>query len=101
MIYSVFRADRKVYDYYEDSRTDARAPVATHVRKVSPLGATAEAASWRLPLGARKIGSGPTPRGMVAVDGVATALAGDSPIGGISWSWLAAGAAAFLLWKRR
>lgn len=66
MIYSVYDYDRKVYDYF-----DGPGPSGTHagrppIRKHKALGATPEQASWIVPMSARKVGSGPLPRGRIA-----------------------------------
>jgi len=67
MRYSVYDYTRRVYDYY-----DAPGPVGTHAGSpsfVAPLGgigAAPERASWKLPLGAKRVGSGDRPVGRIA-----------------------------------
>ena len=67
MRYSVYNYTRRAYDYYE-----APGPGGTHAgsppapRAVGDLGAPPNRASWRLPLGARKIGEGIFPQGRIA-----------------------------------
>lgn len=67
MIYSVYRYDRRAYDYY-----DAPGPAGTHAeappRPMFGIGDSfsPEAATWKLPIGARKVGSGELPRGRIA-----------------------------------
>lgn len=72
MRYSVYDYTRRAYDYYE-----APGPKGTHAgsppkpavvspRQVGDIGAAPESASWRLPMGARKVGSGEMPIGRIA-----------------------------------
>lgn len=73
MRYSVYNYDRRQYDYYE-----APGPGGTHAgsppRRTDPagrvatreMGASPETATWRLPDGAIKIGSGEMPEGRIA-----------------------------------
>ena len=70
MIYSVYNYDTKLYDYFEGpgpSGTHAGAPPVSLGR--SSLGATVEQAAWKVPGSAKKVGSGPMPRGRVAAVG--------------------------------
>ena len=72
MKYSVYDYTRRAYDYYEapgPGGTHAGSPMA--VRPERPLGASPERASWQLPIGARKVGSGETPQGRIASMGAA------------------------------
>ncbi len=65
--YSVYDYTRHAYDYYE-----APGPGGTHAgsppapRGVGDLGAEPGRASWKLPGGARKVGSGDMPQGRIA-----------------------------------
>ena len=73
MRYSVYDYTRRAYDYY-----DAPGPGGTHagsppIAKPLPLakvgaqlGATPDQAAWKLPGGARKVGSGEMPQGRIA-----------------------------------
>jgi hypothetical protein len=67
MRYSVYDYTRHAYDYY-----DAPGPGGTHagspplVRAMGGLGASPESAVWKLPLGARQVGTGEFPQGMIA-----------------------------------
>lgn len=67
MRYSVYDYTRHAYDYYE-----ASGPGGTHAgsppvpRAVGDIGAPADRASWKLPLGAKKVGSGFLPQGRIA-----------------------------------
>lgn len=65
-VYSVYRYGTKSYDYYDDGR-----PTPTHASSPSKIslggiGESPEQAAWRLPPGAKKIGSGEMPRGRIA-----------------------------------
>lgn len=65
--YSVYDYTRRAYDYYEapgPGGTHAGSPPPPHV--VGDLGAAPGGASWRLPGGARKVGSGEMPVGRIA-----------------------------------
>lgn len=98
MIYSVYDHDRKVYDYYEGpgpSGTHATAPPSPLAQ--SQLGATVEQGAWKVPPGAKKIGSGDMPIGRVAAMGGL----GDLVIGGQTVSRLAIiGVIAYFAWKK-
>jgi hypothetical protein len=78
MRYSVYDYTRRQYDYYE-----APGPGGTHagsppmaktpsdalgnlVSQSHRIGESPESAAWKLPLGARKIGSGERPQGRIA-----------------------------------
>ena len=67
MKYSVYDYTRRAYDYYE-----APGPPGTHagsppvVRAMGGLGTSPESAVWRLPVGARKVGTGEFPQGKIA-----------------------------------
>lgn len=67
MRYSVYNYGRRAYDYYEApeaSGTHVGSPPAP--MGVGDLGAPPGRASWRLPGGARKVGSGEFPQGKIA-----------------------------------
>lgn len=69
--FSVYDYTRKLYDYYEGvgpGGTHAGAPPAPVFR--SEIGASPEGGAWRLPMGARKVGSGVLPRGRIASTGI-------------------------------
>lgn len=68
MIYSVYDYNRRVYNYYDapgPSGTHASAPPKPLLAPTS-MGVAPESATWKLPIGAKKIGSGPMPRGRIA-----------------------------------
>lgn len=74
MIYSVFSYDRREYDYFEapgPGGIHAGAPPRPLITGVS---STPEGATWKLPVGAKKVGSGPLPRGSIASSGSPLAL---------------------------
>ena len=80
MIYSVWSYASQSYDYYQGGQrtgTHAGAPPAPAFRH--SVGATPEGASWRLPIGAKKIGSGPMPKGRIASSGIALGM-GDAGV---------------------
>lgn len=91
--YSVYDHTRRAYDYYE-----APGPGGTHAgspplaRTLSKLGSSPERASWTLPLGARKVGTGERPLGRIA------SLGGDDVLADpVRWALYAA--LAFVGWK--
>lgn len=67
MIYSVYRYGARTYDYYEAPGKDETHAGAPPIRSHKPIGATLEQASWVVPPGARRVGSGELPRGRIAV----------------------------------
>lgn len=86
MLYSVYRPELKVYDYYQtpaeadDARNPPRDDVAGRQARTGNdgkmLGVSSERAGYRLPGHARKIGQGIPPRGMIV-----TLSAGGSTMG--------------------
>lgn len=67
MRYSVYDHTRHAYDYYEApglGGTHAGSP--PKARSVRDIGAPVERASWKLPPGAKKVGSGYLPQGRIA-----------------------------------
>jgi hypothetical protein len=64
MEYSVWRPATKTYDYYETAKVSAAYPTPSLPAK--ELGLSPERAAWTLPAGAKKVGSGAYPKGMVA-----------------------------------
>lgn len=78
MIFSVYSYDRRQFDYFE-----APGPKGTHAGApprsllgASSTGVAPEVATWKLPIGAKKVGSGPLPKGRVASNGSAMGLGG-------------------------
>jgi len=65
--YSVYDYTRHAYDYYE-----APGPGGTHAgspprpASIGDLGASPDRGAWKLPAGARKVGSGEMPQGRIA-----------------------------------
>jgi hypothetical protein len=71
MRYSVYDYTRRAYDYYEapgPSGTHATSPQLppTPPRGIGSEGTAPDRASWKLPGGARKVGSGENPQGRIA-----------------------------------
>jgi hypothetical protein len=68
MIYSVWNQGARRFDYYQDAQRNHRAntPSPKHLRATHEIGIPVDRAGWPLPAGAKKIGSGPLPRGRVA-----------------------------------
>lgn len=67
MKYSVYDYTRRQYDYYE-----AAGPGGTHAgspplqKSMGSIGEPPDRASWKLPVGARRVGSGELPQGRIA-----------------------------------
>jgi hypothetical protein len=86
MTYSVFRPELHLYDYYEDGKATAAFPNPKHISgRVA-----SDRAGWPLPAGARKTGTGPTPKGQIARVG----LGGDDVTSSI-WSIVGLGLLAY------
>ncbi len=68
MIYSVWNQAALAFDYFESpaQTKEASAPRPKHLRSCSTVGTHPEAAAWPLPSDARRVGSGPIPKGFVA-----------------------------------
>lgn len=91
-VYSVYNYGSKSYDYYDDGQ-----PAPTHagpppIAPMGGIGETPESAAWRLPLGARKVGSGDLPRGKIA------SLGGTDTAGDLGKLAVIAGVG-YLIWK--
>jgi len=96
--YSVYNHDTKLYDYYDGpgpSGTHAGAPPSSLGR--SQYGATVEQLAWKVPTGARKVGSGDIAQGRVASMGGLAGL-GDIASGDIG-KVAAVGVIAYLAWR--
>jgi len=89
--FSVYNYATKAYDYYEapGSRpTHAGAPM---ILSLGGVGVSPDDAAWKLPPGAKKVGSGELPRGRIAsLEGLP---------GGDTTKLVLLGAAAFLAWR--
>jgi len=83
MRYSVWRPGEAVFDYYDtpELATTSNVEKPAHL-KARTLGATVEQASWPLPAGAVKVGTGPHAQGKIAIRPSAAlgASDGDLPI---------------------
>lgn len=69
MTYSVWRPSRREYDYYEDTKGIPGGQPVPHHLSARELGVSSARAGWPLPSGVKRIGSGGTARGMIALDG--------------------------------
>lgn len=103
MIYSVYKYGRG-YDYYEgpsDGKTHAGTP--PRARAAAMLGATPEQAAWKVPAGAKHVGSGTAPRGRIASMGDAADAIGFSTLF-MDWNspayWVLAGLGIYLALRR-
>lgn len=91
--YSVYDYTRRVYDYY-----DAPGPSGTHAGSppkpsaVGDVGASPTSSAWKLPMGARRVGSGELPQGRIASLSGADFLSDPT-------SLLVYGALALIAWK--
>lgn len=99
MIYSVYNYKTRTYDYFEGTgATGSHAGTPPSPLLSNELGMTPEQASWKLPAGARKVGSGPVARGRIAqTAGIAM---GDISLPSLAVP-LAIGAAALYFWRKR
>ena len=101
MRYSVWNYRERRFDYYDapgpQEGTHVGAPPQPLVR--SPMGATPDQAAWKLPTGARKVGSGAQAHGKVASLGdTGTSLLGMLPPAPVS---IGIGLAAYLLLRKK
>ena len=94
-VFSVFNYETQRYDYYEGSGPKGTQAGTPPMRRASSeLGATPEQASWKVPMGARKVGSGELPQGRIAAMGDA----GADPMAEVIHLGTIAGLA-YLAWK--
>lgn len=99
MRYSVYDYTRRMYDYY-----DAPGPGGTHAssppapRAVGDIGASPSRASWRLPIGAHKVGTGVMPQGRIASMGGLDEM-GDFEVPTTPGYLIAYAAALYLGWR--
>jgi hypothetical protein len=68
MLYSVYSYPKQAYDYYQahDAGRKTHAGTPPRARGSTAVGSTPEQSAWPLPLGAKLVGSGPTPKGRIA-----------------------------------
>ena len=100
MQYSVYNAGTRKYDYYEDGRaetTHAGAPTVLATGKARGLGLAPEAATWKLPWGARRTGSGDLPKGRIA--STSSALGELVEFGPVPLGTVLAAGAVYLAWR--
>jgi hypothetical protein len=69
MQYSVYDHGSRLYTYYQDGRTEGTHAGAPSVLASGKIGVPPDAGAWRLPLGAKKVGTGELPRGRIASRG--------------------------------
>lgn len=91
MIYSVYNVGSRSYDYYEAPSAPATHAPAPALVSMGGIGIAPEAAAWRVPPGARKVGAGELPKGRVA------SLGGFQSGDGVRLGMLAL--SAFLAWR--
>lgn len=99
--YSVYSYPKKAYEYfvapYDGKTHSGTPPKARGGGGPFGLGVTPEQVAWKLPLGAKKVGEGPIPKGKIA-------SLGDAPGAETGTSWITiAGvvAAAYFLATRK
>lgn len=66
MRYSIYNYGTKSYDYYDDGKPSSTHAGSPPFVSLGGIGETPEGAAWRLPMGARKVGSGEFPQGRIA-----------------------------------
>jgi hypothetical protein len=94
--FSVYNYTTKVYDYYEGHGPSGTHATAPPIGGQTEVGATVEQAAWKVPPGAKRVGSGVLPQGRVATMGGI----GDVMIGGSSLSRIAVvSAIVYLAWR--
>jgi len=68
MLYSVMNTKSRRYDYYETGEAEPwHAPPPPRAKAATALGAVPEDAAWPLPPNARRVGSGDTAQGRIAI----------------------------------
>jgi hypothetical protein len=102
LVYSVWVPQKRGYDYYEAAGSLRAGVIAPNprIRASSPLGATIDEASRRLPAGAKYVGSGELARGMIASRN-SGALGAFPDVGAIPLWAIALGIGAFFYLKKR
>jgi hypothetical protein len=102
VIYSVWNQGARRFDYYRDGKVNHKAntPSPKHLSSSHEIGIAVDRAGWPLPAGAKKVGSGPVPRGRVA----SRRVGGLAGLGAVDFSSPATiavllGVAALVYWK--
>jgi hypothetical protein len=95
MTYSVWNPARKVYEYFEDSKSDASNPNPRHLTAGILDSVSSTHAGWRLPPDARKTGEGENARGMIATGEVTGGSGWAVPLG-----FALAGYGLYRLWRK-
>lgn len=94
MKFSVYDYANRRYDVYDDGKPGPTHAPAPPVASLGGIGATPEGAAWRLPVGARKVGTSEMPVGRVA------SLGGDPAGAEMDLSRVAIGVGiAYLAWR--
>jgi len=94
MTFSVYSYPKKAYEYFTapyDGKTHSGTPPTARGSSSKGLGYTPEDAAWKLPIGARKVGEGPTPKGKIA-------SMGDAPDATTGTSWVTIAGVAAVAW---
>lgn len=99
MIYSVWRAERGVYDYYETPPAERDAFPPSPQLSHAGIGVSPERAAWSLPFGAKKTGSGRQAKGMIASTGSPLSLGGLLPDFGGTGNLVLLAVVGFFVWK--
>jgi hypothetical protein len=92
MIYSVWNQRKRAYDYYETSAAlpKANAPKPS-IKNGGELGVSVYKAAWKVPAGAKFVGSGDRARGHVANKGLGgfdfNISTGAMVVGGLALLW--------------
>lgn len=96
MLYSVWKPELSLYEYYQDGKNfldESPTPIA---RARTKLGSSMNDISWKVPNGSRKVGSGAIAKGIVVHQGLGsddtiTAFLGGTGIvvlvGGLALAW--------------
>ncbi len=92
MIFSVYNYGTRGFDYF-DAPVKPTAHAGTPPSGTPNSSVTPEAAAWRVPAGARLVGSGPAPRGRVASRGEISLAGFDS-----TTNLIAVGVIAYFAW---
>ncbi len=96
-MYSVYDYGRRQYDYYQSDEVNGTHAGAPPIRAHKQLGATPEQSAWLVPASAVKVGSGPFPKGRIAVPSGMSGVLGDVPAS--SAKVVVLGLAAYLIWR--
>lgn len=65
MLYSVWKPELGLYEYYQDGKHVLDEQPTPKIRNKTKLGVTLSDASWKLPSGAKNVGSGTNAKGII------------------------------------